>query len=131
MSLKVRTIDQFYHKKHNIHIDISPFQDCTYFIEPTDIIYTNRLNTSINPIADPNLNFNSVETENLYPGEKTYGHFLEVPDPGICLKRKDISINFWFHVPSDFDRTSSKFMTFLQGHTAFGGHFIVTKGKLV
>lgn len=129
MSLKVRTIDKHQHRLPEIDLDLEPFAEVNYGLQLDHSMLMSKLNNSKNLIEVSMLSKLDEDYKLLANREAAYDHFLEVPDKGIPLKRKDISFVFWFFVPEDFSLSSPRFMTFLQGDIGIGGYFVITKGE--
>lgn len=133
MSLKVHTIDRYCKKLPPINLNPEnqpkkAEEDFTYNLKDQSLLFGSKLNTTRGHIDTSYLQVKE-EAQIRLEREEAFDHFLEVPDNGVILRRKDATFTFWFLVPADFSKTPGRFMTFLQGHVEIGGYFVITKGK--
>lgn len=133
MSLKVHTIDRHHRRLPPLQLgqesDSKQAAEApTYAWKEQDIFaYVSKLN-STRGYNDTTQMLGREETQPKLEREEAFDHFLEVPDDGLVLKRKDVTFSFWFLVPEDYYKSPPRFMTFLQGHIEVGGYFVITKG---
>ncbi len=134
MSLKVHVLDASHKKLSKIEIDADLSAEVQYSSQTkaeeglllSSKVNASKMNKSRNYGENTAIKIDDDGKQRVR--EISSGHFLEVPDKGLTLKRKDVTFAFWFYVPHEFFSQPPRFMTFLQGHIGIGGYFVITKG---